>query len=91
MYLYIYINIYIYIYIYIYVLQFLSLSNRQYKVIGISALKRSILEHLEIKDFLCHQPWWGQGLDSLDNLCIPEPGHYIETSQIQILYWPPKV
>ena len=27
--------------------------------------------HLEIKYFLRHQPWWGQGLDTLDNLCIP--------------------
>ena len=24
-----------------------------------------------------HQPWWGQGLDSSDNLCIPELGHYL--------------
>ena len=23
-------------------------------------LKLSVLEHLKIKDFLCHQPWWGQ-------------------------------
>ena len=40
------------------------------------ALKWSILECLEIKDFLCHQPWWCQGLGSLD-LCIPEPDHYL--------------
>ena len=36
------------------------------------------MEHFRvprIKDFLCHQPWQGQGLGSLDNLCIPEPGH----------------
>ena len=35
------------------------------------------LERLEIKDFLPHQPYWGQGLGSSDSLCIPEPGHYL--------------
>ena len=37
----------------------------------------SVLEHLEIKDFLHHQPWSGQWLGSLVNLCIPESGHYL--------------
>ena len=51
----------------------------------------SILEHLKIKDFLRHQQWWGQGLDSSDNLCILETWSLPCTSQIQILYWPLKV
>ena len=25
--------------------------------------------------FSLPRPWWGQGLGSSDNLCIPEPGH----------------
>ena len=30
---------------------------------------------------LCHQIWWGQGLGTLENLCIPEPDHYLATSK----------
>ena len=35
-------------------------------------------EHFRVsrnQRFCCPQPWWGQGLGSLNNLCIPEPGH----------------
>ena len=64
---------------------FISFQEKQ-------ALKWSVLERLEIKNFLRHQRWWGQGLGSLDNLCIPEPVHYLAPpTQIQILYWTLKV
>ena len=36
-----------------------------------------ISSEMEIKNFPRHQPCWGQGLSSSDELCIPEPGHYL--------------
>lgn len=36
----------------------------------------SVLECLEIEDFVCHQPLWEQELGSYNNLYICEPDEY---------------
>ena len=42
-----------------------------------------VLEYLEIKVFLRHRPWWGQGLGDSDNLWITEPGHELAPPKLK--------
>ena len=52
-------------------------------------LKWGILEGLENKNVLCHQPWWGHRLGSSNYPCIPEPGQYLVPHKFKfyISFW----
>ena len=52
-------------------------------------LKWGILEGLENKNVLCHQPWWGHRLGSSNYPCIPEPDQYLVPHKFKfyISFW----